>query len=610
MAQTDPTSQRGRALAPDDPLTGPDDPRVGRALEVLGNVLAAVEPALFTQQGRARLGDQLAMTAAAPVEAFAFPLAAAEVAGAAAGRGLAGTPQQPFLPALGREFEANMRAAADVMPGFGRVIERALEARARGESLGIGDFLIGMPPFTAFHGGTRAFRKFNKEFIGSGQGAQSYGHGIYLAENPSVARSYQTLLTSTIPGAYEGSMKYLVRGIDVPKGRSGHAALDTATEIEQYLGSLKAGSIEHAAFLRSRLDEAIPRRAKDFTTGSAGEDMQALKDFWSKVRDTSPDDIVENRGVMMQVRINADPEDFLDWDKPLSQQSEKVQKALGPVIRRMVARFEKQFGPNKVTQALQSGSMTGEEFYHRVGEFVGGTIADPRPGVTNIEAASSKALQRAGIPGIRYLDQGSRITPVGVGRATDSLPTNTRAEQIANAFFTNNKNIDEAEKAIRAQVKPEFVDDAIETLNRWHREGLILDPNRPTRNIVLFDESLADIQKINDQPAEEFLKAIGETVDASARASQASWFTRSLEEADNFARPQRGVVSYVDVPNDVLKNSEQFAEDIATGGYYKLPTEFTSRMKRVPKDADGLLDPGSLPQVKADHTRVFRGHTK
>ena len=33
-------------------------------------------------------------------------------------------------------------------------------------------------------------------------------------------------------------------------------------------------------------------------------------------------------GRLYEVNIHADPESFLDWDKPLSQQPEKVQKAL------------------------------------------------------------------------------------------------------------------------------------------------------------------------------------------------------------------------------------------------------------------------------------------
>ena len=38
-------------------------------------------------------------------------------------------------------------------------------------------------------------------------------------------------------------------------------------------------------------------------------------------------------GSMYQVNIGADPEHFLDWDKPLSEQHPKVQEQLADVLR-------------------------------------------------------------------------------------------------------------------------------------------------------------------------------------------------------------------------------------------------------------------------------------
>jgi hypothetical protein len=48
---------------------------------------------------------------------------------------------------------------------------------------------------TAWHGSPHLFDKFKNEAIGTGEGAQAYGHGLYLAENPDVAKTYQTTLT-------------------------------------------------------------------------------------------------------------------------------------------------------------------------------------------------------------------------------------------------------------------------------------------------------------------------------------------------------------------------------------------------------------------------------
>ena len=44
----------------------------------------------------------------------------------------------------------------------------------------------------AYHGSPRAepFTHFSSEFMGSGEGAQAFGKGHYLAENPNIAKSY------------------------------------------------------------------------------------------------------------------------------------------------------------------------------------------------------------------------------------------------------------------------------------------------------------------------------------------------------------------------------------------------------------------------------------
>ena len=47
-----------------------------------------------------------------------------------------------------------------------------------------------------YHGSPYKFDKFDSSKIGSGEGAQAYGHGLYLAEAPDVARGYATNLSN------------------------------------------------------------------------------------------------------------------------------------------------------------------------------------------------------------------------------------------------------------------------------------------------------------------------------------------------------------------------------------------------------------------------------
>jgi hypothetical protein len=48
---------------------------------------------------------------------------------------------------------------------------------------------------SAFHGTPHLFSKFSTDHIGSGEGAQAYGWGLYFAENKSVAKSYRDALS-------------------------------------------------------------------------------------------------------------------------------------------------------------------------------------------------------------------------------------------------------------------------------------------------------------------------------------------------------------------------------------------------------------------------------
>lgn len=199
-------------------------------------------------------------------------------------------------------------------------------------------------PIRAYHGSPHDFDRFSMEKIGSGEGAQSYGHGLYFAENPEVARSYRDALS---PGA-------------------GVSTADTAAR------ALKAVGGDYDA----AMTEIEARIARLGSTPRLEEVLRLL-------RERAP-----VRGRMYEVGIHAKPDEFLDWDAPLSQQS-------GPFadMVRALPRFQ---DPDVLAK-----STTGEA----VGELAGAMGG---------RAEATKALREAGIPGIRYLDRGSR----GAGQGT------------------------------------------------------------------------------------------------------------------------------------------------------------------------------------------------
>lgn len=93
---------------------------------------------------------------------------------------------------------------------------------------------------------------------------------------------------------------------------------------------------------------------------------------------------------MYEVRINADPEKFLDWDKPLSQQPEAVRKAYADALRGLGHK-----DPSKIEGSPFASS--GEGLENLVNTWA-----------KYDRAKASSALRDAGIPGIKYKDAMSR----------------------------------------------------------------------------------------------------------------------------------------------------------------------------------------------------------
>jgi len=89
---------------------------------------------------------------------------------------------------------------------------------------------------------------------------------------------------------------------------------------------------------------------------------------------------------------------FLDWDKPLSEQPKamKVLKSLAPMLDKDSAKLLVQ-DANKMTGA--------------------GLVTYARKAAGGDDALASELLKKAGIPGIRYLDQGSR----GAGQGSSNF---------------------------------------------------------------------------------------------------------------------------------------------------------------------------------------------
>jgi hypothetical protein len=216
---------------------------------------------------------------------------------------------------------------------------------------------------SAYHGTPHTFApeegaplgKFKKEKVGTGEGAAAYGWGVaYVAENKGVAVDYQNQLS----------------------GRSRLQAYETFQR-EAGLSKEIATDIRQQAFGYSMTEATRPivvRYTKEF----------ALEKYGQDVADKITEETLYGKGNLYHVEIDADPADFLDWDKPLSEQSEQVKKAL------------EQSGDTH-PENISFSKETGNSLYDYI------RILHKE----NTQAAS-EYLASLGIKGIRYADQGSR----------------------------------------------------------------------------------------------------------------------------------------------------------------------------------------------------------
>jgi hypothetical protein len=312
------------------------------------------------------------------------------------------------------------------------------------------------PQLTAYHGTPHKFApeegaplgKFKAEKIGTGEGAQAYGHGIYFAESPGVAEDYRNVLGSPRNMVAKGRGVYIEPS---PMG-DGKYMLATRSETGKMVGT--AGDATQFIYpdktFNSLADAMRFAKKKGLIAKEARPQLVAINEDGKYVPIKKAADVEEpqysqfiaaDKGSLYTVDI---PDEMiprmLDWDKPLSQQPE-VQKSLrgtdyevgisekeaqkiaderlryeaddwaemtggDPVDYINNVDWEKYVdGVRKESGGIDSG-LTGEDLHRMIMRDEG-----YRPELfdtENYQVGTSEMLRGLGIPGVKYLDATSR----------------------------------------------------------------------------------------------------------------------------------------------------------------------------------------------------------
>lgn len=203
---------------------------------------------------------------------------------------------------------------------------------------------LGALPFlpslaTVYHGSPHKFDAFDLSKIGTGEGAQAYGHGLYFADSPDVAKGYQEALAHKAPMIHEEAAKLADYTTQI-KGRDAWVFSDGSAIVAKSNGS-GYDSLESVSNLRKK----APTDSQAYEVASrTGFKPQAPSSLYTV---DLPDEAIAK---------------MLDWDNGGKQIYEDAVKKYGS------------------------------------------------------KKAASEALKAQDIPGIRYLDGGSR----GAGQGTSN----------------------------------------------------------------------------------------------------------------------------------------------------------------------------------------------
>jgi hypothetical protein len=280
--------------------------------------------------------------------------------------------------------------------------------------------LVGPTTFSirAYHGTPHKVSKFSTAKIGTGEGAQAYGWGLYFAQSFNVADDYRGKLQKEFRIGFNG--KTLV---ELYPGNE--EAVNLQNRLETVAGNTQYGSQGDSvrkAFLGATYGDLM---SKAPPTPSVLFARQVEKDYGNFIK-------TETGGNLYTVELLPDEADFLDWDKPLSEQSEKIRDAASELMavlatttrEKLLALEEKQRGEavrlgfnrspidmdKAIEMQLEEANASGAGLYKLVKGVQGKATPD------EASEAASQYLASLGIPGIKYLDGGSR----GAGEGTSN----------------------------------------------------------------------------------------------------------------------------------------------------------------------------------------------
>ena len=206
----------------------------------------------------------------------------------------------------------------------------------------------------AYHGTPHKFEEFSTEHIGSGEGAQAHGWGLYFAEDRNVSEEYRKQLS-------QDTWKY--KGKELKAG-----------EILYFKDLLENGKKNRLNFLKAvaeRVEQEIKKAEENkklygiiVNEREYNENLNQLKYVKEQIKivkkiDVSKIEHIKDTGQLFEVDI-PETDVLLDENKPLNEQPDKVKKA---ILEYYKSRPNDYIIPEDINSLSQQ---RGKEFYRDV----------------------------------------------------------------------------------------------------------------------------------------------------------------------------------------------------------------------------------------------------
>tara|TARA_B100001248_G_scaffold40210_1_gene25656 strand:+ start:472 stop:1938 length:1467 start_codon:yes stop_codon:yes gene_type:complete len=186
------------------------------------------------------------------------------------------------------------------------------------------------PGIIAFHGSPYDFDQFKIDKIGTGEGAQAFGYGLYFTDSEDIAKFYKNAGLKSQNVEYKGTpIKFfsddrdefdreaIIQGL--VRDRILGGKFNTKESIDSVINQLEQ-TIENSYDLSQPLDRI------------SQEGYDGLVQDLNYAKTLKADDFSYNAGKTYKVALAPNPDELLDYDKMLMDQPESMQRKVQEIV--------------------------------------------------------------------------------------------------------------------------------------------------------------------------------------------------------------------------------------------------------------------------------------